>query len=79
MEQLTNMPDALDAAVERQKQVTRDLLAYAALAGDTPMERAAGLITAATVVIEMEVGQAMAPAALRAMVEPTLAQWEGRA
>ena len=62
--------------IERHKAITRELVAYAALAGDDPIERAAALITAATVIIESEVGTAMAPAALLALVEPTVAHWE---
>ena len=61
--------------IERHNQVSRELLSYAVVASDCPMERAAALITAATIVIEAEVGSAVAPAALLSLIMPTLEHW----
>lgn len=61
--------------IERQVEATRDLVGLATVALDDPIERAAALLSAATVIIEGEVGTAMAPAALHALLQPTLAHW----
>ena len=57
------------------KTLARELLGYTAVIGGDPNMQAAALITAATVIIEREVGTAMAPYALKALVDPTLADW----
>ncbi len=43
-----------------------------------PTEQAAALITAASVVIERDVGHALAPSALAALIEPTMSDWTRR-
>lgn len=66
----------LDDALDQHKALTRELLGLATVATDKPLDRAAALITAATVVIEMEVGTAAAGDVLATLVAPTLAQWQ---
>lgn len=61
--------------MERQVEATRDLVGLATVALDDPIERAAALLSAATVIIEGEVGTAMATAALHALLQPTLTHW----
>lgn len=65
----------LDDALNQHKALTRELLGLATVASDNPLDRAAALISAATVVIEMEVGTATAPSVLAALIEPTIIQW----
>lgn len=55
--------------------LARDLIAHATVGNDDPIWRASALLTAATVLIEREVGDRMATAALSALLEPTLLQW----
>lgn len=60
---------------ERNEDLTRDMLRHAHLVTSDPTEQALALLTAATVLIERDVGRAMAPVTLWALVEPTLADW----
>jgi hypothetical protein len=47
---------------------------------DCPLvEKTAALLTAATTLIEREVGRTMGPAALAALLAPTLAEWAASA
>lgn len=64
---------------ERNRALTVDMLKQAHLVTNDASEQAMALITAATVLIEREVGTAMAPAALMALVEPSLQMWEAQA
>lgn len=71
------MHDAPDIAAMAQhhRQLADDMLRQAHLVTADRDEQAAVLITAATVLIERLVGPVLAPAALMALIEPTLADW----
>jgi hypothetical protein len=73
------MADEHDIAADRTTEQTRATLALAAFVTPDPAEQAAALIAAATVIIERDVGTAMAEAALAALIEPTVAHWRTRA
>jgi hypothetical protein len=64
---------------ERNAANTRAALALADFITTDPTEKAAALITAATIIIEREVGRALAPAALAALTEPTVVGWSAHA
>lgn len=71
--------ETFEQLVERRTEATQDLIGLAAVLTPTALEQAALLITAATVIIEREVGPAMAGAGLMALVEPSLTDWRQRA
>lgn len=64
------------ALAAENEQRARAALALAPMIGRTRTDQAIALITAATVLIEQDVGVALAPAALMALVEPTIADWQ---
>lgn len=55
---------------------TEGVLALLDLITRDPTEQAAALITAASVIIERDVGRDLAGSALCALIGPTLAQWK---
>lgn len=64
------------AQVERNKAVTEDMLRQAHIVTPDRAEQIGALITAATVLIEREVGRKAASGLLIALVGPTLAEWQ---
>ena len=60
------------------KALTLDLLGLAAVGLPDAVGQASALLAAATVLIERELGTAMAPAALSALIEPTMAAWQAQ-
>lgn len=60
----------------RLAQQANAALALAKFIGGDPTERIAALLTASAVLIEREVGVALAPSAMMALIEPTLAAWQ---
>lgn len=67
------------ARAARNEAHTNAALAMANFITSDPTEQVAAMLTAATVLIEREVGKDMAPAALGALLEPTVAGWYARA
>lgn len=76
---MTDDDRALADMAERNREAAAGLLKHAHLFSPDPTEQAVALITAATVLIEREVGTGMASAALMALVEPSLRAWAVRA
>jgi len=71
------MTDPTEAALaERYQQNARELLQYARLTSDDPTEQATALITAAAALIEVNIGRGLAPAALLALIEPHMLDWQ---
>lgn len=64
-----------DAALVRHKHLTLELLGLAALGANDPLEQASALIAAIGVLIERELGTAMAEPGLMAMIEPVVTAW----
>lgn len=64
--------------VKHNTEMARDLMDRAHILSPDPAEKAAALITAATVIIERDVGRALAPGALMALIAPTIADWTDR-
>jgi len=62
--------------VERNKALAKDMLRQAHIMTPDRAEQIGALITAATVLIEREVGRQAAPGLLIALVGPTLAEWQ---
>ena len=56
----------------------RDLIDRVKLHSPDPIGQAAALLTAATAIIEREVGVKAAPAALTTLTAPTWADWQAR-
>ncbi len=67
------------AQVERNRAVTEDMLRQAHIVTPHRAEQIGALITAATVLIEREVGRQAAPGLLIALVSPTMADWQAAA
>ncbi|KEZ20095.1 hypothetical protein CP98_01300 [Sphingobium yanoikuyae] len=65
--------------VQRNQAVTEDILRQVHLITPDRAEQIGALVTAATVLIEKEVGREAAPALLIALVNPTLADWQAAA
>lgn len=70
---------SLAAQVQRNQAVTEDMLRQAHLVTPDRVEQIGALVTAATVLIEKEVGREAASALLIALVNPTLADWQAAA
>lgn len=64
------------AQVERNVAVTEDILRHAHIITPDRAEQIGALITAATVLIEREVGRQEASGLLIALVSPTLSEWQ---
>ena len=75
----TNMTDRdrYNATIARNVQLSTGMLALAQFVTPDLDEQAGALITAATVIIERKVGRGLAPAALHALLAPTIADWAG--
>lgn len=61
--------------VNRNNDLSKEMLRLAHLTTPDADEQAVALITAATVIIERQVGRGLAGAALSALIYPTLAGW----
>ncbi|MFZ2997274.1 hypothetical protein [Sphingobium sp.] len=64
------------AQVERNKALAEDMLRQAHLVSPDAAEQIGAMMTAATVLIEREVGRLAAPGLLVALIGPTLAEWQ---
>lgn len=71
--------ETFDQMLARRQAATIAILRLANTMSGKPEEVAALLIGAASVVIEREVGVAMAGATTLALIEPSLADWQRRA
>ncbi len=63
----------------RAARLAQDMLKHAHILTPNTVEQAAALLTAVFVVIEREVGREMATPYLMGLVEPQLADWQGKA
>lgn len=75
----TDEHSSLAAQVQRNQAVTKDMLRQVHLVTPDRVEQIGALVTAATVLIEKEVGREAASALLIALVSPTLADWQAAA
>ena len=65
----------LNTEVRHNADIANDLIERAHLLTPDAAQQAMALITAATVVIERDVGRALATGVLAALIAPTLADW----
>jgi hypothetical protein len=63
---------------EQNANRAKAAIALADMISANPTDQVFALMTAVTVIIERQVGTAMAGSALMALVEPTLADWAAR-
>lgn len=61
--------------VHRNAELCQDMLRHAHLVTGDTTEQIGAMLTAATVLIEREVGRALAPSLLMAIIQPTLEDW----